>query len=219
MWDSGQLQYYHNGVHNSFDTFLNELPSDHKTSTTGTLEIGHQSQGDENIQIEFSAGTVANIRIRGQVSNSVYAFWTGSQWEGQTMANGKSSLGRFNMENSPLIWTNNDETYADLNIVPPTNATQCAITNGDGKSYVLVELVFDEAEINNIRELEHDLDTKEKAPQGSVTESELKKDANVDVTPRESATKSETKEGGLIVYIFVFFVLILAVLLYNFIFM
>jgi hypothetical protein len=141
FWNSSQRNYYNGGVWNSFDYFQNVLPSHHQTSTTGTLDIGDQNVGDQNIHIEFAAGTVSNIRIRGQTSSTAYAFWTGSQWEGQTMANGHDSTGRHNMNhNEHLVWTNNDGTYAELNIVPPSNATQLGLLNGDGRKYILVEI-------------------------------------------------------------------------------
>jgi hypothetical protein len=139
--NTSQTNYYYNGEWNSFDYFQNVLPAHHQTSTTGTLDIGDQNVGDQNIHIEFAAGTVSNIRIRGQISNSAYAFWTGSEWEGQTMANGLDSTGIHNMtHNQHLVWTNNDGTYAELNIVPPSNATQLGLLNRDGGKYILVEL-------------------------------------------------------------------------------
>jgi hypothetical protein len=141
FWNTSQRNYYNYSVYNSFDYFKSSLPSHHQTSTTGTLDIGDQSVGDQNIHIEFAAGTVSNIRIRGQTSSTAYAFWTGSQWEGQTMANGRDSTGRHNMNhNEHLVWTNNDGTYAELNIVPPSNATQLGLLNGNGRKYILVEI-------------------------------------------------------------------------------
>ena len=141
LWNTSQPNYYYNGEWNSFDYFKDILPSDHKTSTTGRLDIENSPFADQNIHIDFEAGTVSNIRIRGEPSNSPYAFWTGSQWEGQIMANGQNSMNRYAMEDDGnKIWTNNDGTYAELNIVPPLNATQFGCLNGDGKKYILVEL-------------------------------------------------------------------------------
>jgi hypothetical protein len=141
FWNTSQRNYYNYSVYNSFDYFKSSLPSHYQTTNTGTLDIGDQNVGDQNIHIEFAAGTVSNIRIRGQISSTAYAFWTGSQWEGQTMANGNDSTGRHNMNhNEHLVWTNNDGTYADLNIVPPSNATQLGLLNGDDKKYILVEI-------------------------------------------------------------------------------
>eukprot|EP00966_Prymnesium_polylepis_P020264 467125-Prymnesium_polylepis.1 len=111
------------------------------TSTTGTLSKVAEQIGDENIHVDFAAGSVSNIRIRGVPSNTAYAWWTGTQWEGQHLPSGAWSMNRYDMEDFGWRdWKNNDGTYAELNLVPPSNATQLGLLNGDGNPYILVEL-------------------------------------------------------------------------------
>ena len=143
FWNTSNRDYYYNGQWRPYEYYKNNNVGQTglMTSNYGYLDIGDQNVVDQNIHIEFEAGTVSNIKIRGKPSRTAYAFWTGSQWEGQTLANGQSSLSRSGMEsNQHLVWTNNFDGLAELNIVPPSNATQLGLLNGDGQKYFSVHI-------------------------------------------------------------------------------
>ena len=143
FWNTSNRDYYYNGEWRPYEYYKNNNVGQTglMTSNNGYLHMRDQNVGDQNIHIEFEAGTVSYIKIRGEPSSTAYAFWTGSQWEGQTMANGQSSLWRYGMQsNQHLIWTNNFDGWAELTIVPPSNATQLGLLNGDGRKYVSVHI-------------------------------------------------------------------------------